>query len=590
MTQKQTSEPKPWFVGEPFEQMVGLLIAIVTLLASVTGYLQVQADGASTKASNQGQQFALQSIGGRARGEILAGYAWSDAYRTWLALDTQAVLSKNAGDAVAAQDFLTARDRISTLTPLLQPPYFDEAAQDYPNLRAYESDLYILETALLRESFLNADAVGSAWGEKSGKYVVHLTMYTVVLFLYSLALTVVGRVRWLFVALSSVMAIATTFWMIGVVLTPVTALPKSAIDAYAVGVALAHQQGYAQAQEAFDEALQIAPDFANALYERANANHLLGHYDQAASDYQGAVDAGRQDVNVLWNAGWNAYIMGDYPRSVVYTKAALAQSPDQIALHFNLALAQLAAGQLDEANASYALGISTAEDQVSAARAEGQEPPVSLWWYLDTAVVDLRNLVQCIESEACGGAPAQEVLVIDPQSSPIVLGLQHTLQSLAVSLEYPDHVVDTENDPQNEPQIDALAFTTAVYDAAGTVVSYLPLGDSAAPLRFGMVQESQGVAQDTSMVRANSAANRDVFVNFHYDSITNDQLIVMKVYLNDREASGLRLALPWTLGKDGDASLPLSPGRTFTLASGDYRVDFFVDGRFVQTGEFQIDP
>ncbi len=122
MTQKQTSEPKPWFVGEPFEQMVGLLIAIVTLLASVTGYLQVQADGASTKASNQGQQFALQSIGGRARGEILAGYAWSDAYRTWLALDTQAVLSKNAGDAVAAQDFLTARDRISTLTPLLQPP------------------------------------------------------------------------------------------------------------------------------------------------------------------------------------------------------------------------------------------------------------------------------------------------------------------------------------------------------------------------------------------------------------------------------------------------------------------------------------
>ena len=63
----------------------------------------------------------------------------------------------------------------------------------------------------------------------------------------------------------------------------------------------------------------------------------------------------------------------------------------------------------------------------------------------------------------------------------------------------------------------------------------------------------------------------------------------MKVYLNDRESSGLRLALPWSLGETGEASLPLSPGRTFTLSPGDYRVDFFVDGKFVQTGTFKID-
>ena len=134
-----------------------------------------------------------------------------------------------------------------------------------------------------------------------------------------------------------------------------------------------------------------------------------------------------------------------------------------------------------------------------------------------------------------------------------------------------------------------LAFSTGVYDAEGKIVSYVPLGDSAAPLRFGMAQEGQGVSMDTSMVRANSAANRDIFVTFKYNDIADGEMIVMKVYLNDREASGLRLALPWTLGTSGEASLPLSPGRTFTLSPGDYRVDFFVNGQLVQTGTFKID-
>ncbi|RLT37793.1 MAG: tetratricopeptide repeat protein [Chloroflexi bacterium] len=584
MTQEKKNKAKPWFTGEPFEQMIGLLIAIVTVLAAVSGYLQVGADGLSAKAYNDSQQFALQAIGGRARGEILAGYAWSDAYRTWLALDTQAVLSKNEGDDATEDRYLTARERIATLTPLLQPPYFDDSTQEHPNLRAYESDLYILDTAVLKEQFLNTDAVGAAWGEKSGKYVVHLTLYTVVLFLFSLALTVAGRVRWLFVILSSLMTVATTIWMINVILQPVTAMPQAAIHAYGTGMALVHQQGYEQAQKAFDEALTIAPDFANALYERANVNHLLGQYEQAAADYQAALDAGRVDVNVLWNAGWNAYIMGDYPRSFAYTADALAQSPGQIALHFNLALAQLASGQLDDAAATYASGIDLAEDQVSTARAEGKEPPASLWWYMDAAVLDLRNLYKCLESDECAGSPAKTAIAVAPQISPTALDLQHTLQSLAVSLEYPIQVTDAEL----KPQMEALAFATGIYDAAGTLVSYVPLGESAAPLRFGMVQEGQGVSQDTSMVRADSAVNRDVFVNFRYAGMANDGVIVMKVYLNDREASGLRLVLPWTLGESGDASLPLSPGRTFTLAPGDYRVDFFVNGQFIQTGTFKI--
>lgn len=597
MSDEQNGQGKPWFNGEPFERLVALLIGVVTLLSAVVGYLQVVDDGYSTKAYNEGQQFALQSIGERTRGEIMAGYAWSDAYRTWLALDTQTAMARNDGNDDVAAQYLQARDRIATLTPLLQPPYFNKAVDEFPNLRAYEANLYIQETAALQENFLNADAVGAAWGEKSGKHVVHLTLYTVVLFLYSLALTVGGRMRWPFVWLSSLIGLATTVWMIQVVLTPVTAIPQPAIQSYAAGVALVHQQGYSQAQEAFDEAIEMAPAFANALYERAKVNHMLGEYEQAAIDYVAAIEAGRQDTNVYWNAGWNAYIMGDYPQAITLTEEALARSPDQLALHFNLGLAQLAAGQIIDSKITYAVGVKLAEQIVATLRAEEKDPPVSLWWYLDTAVVDLRNLHQCVEEEICDGAPPRTSIAMNFQISPTAERWQRTLQSLAVALEYPEYIVvaedeaegETGDEPEVEPEMGELAFSTGIYDANGALVSFVPLGDSAAPLRFGMALEGQGLAQDTSMARATNTVNRDIFVQFAYNNISDGQLVVMKVYLNDREASGLRLALPWTLGTAGEASLPLSPGRTFTLSPGDYRVDFFVDGQFVQTGSFEIE-
>lgn len=585
MDERDEGKTRPWFNGDPFTRLVVLLIGFVALLSTVAAYQQVVDNGYSTRAYNESQQFALQSFGTRVRGEVLSGYAWADAYRTWLALDTQAVLAVNEGDEALRQQYLTARDRIANLTPLLQPPYFDAEAQGNPKLRAYEANLYIEDAAVQSENFLNANRTGAAWSEKSGKHIVHLTLYTLLIFLYAFGLTMAGRVRWIFVAFISLVVLVNTAWMIQVILTPVTSTPQAAIQAYARGVGLVHQQGYAEAQPAFDEAIGLAPDFANALYERANVNHLLGEYEKAGDDYAAAIEAGRRDTNVYWNAGWNAYIRGDYPSSIAYTEQALVLSPDQLALHFNLALTQLAAGQIIDAKITYAVGVQVAEDLVANWRAAGKEPPTSLWSYLDTAVFDLRNLFDCVETDVCEGTPPRDGVAFNFQISPTAQRFQRTLQSLAVTLEYQDQIVNREV----EPDVSELAFSTGLYDAAGKIVSYVPLGDSAAPLRFGMAQSSQNTAQDTSLVRANSAVNRDIFVTFQYNGIAEGELVVMKVYLNDQEASGLRLALPWTLGESGEASLPLSPGRTFTLSPGNYRVDFFVDGKIVQSGTFKID-
>lgn len=588
MTIEQNTQSKPWFSGEPFERLITLLIALVTLLAAVAGYLQVQADGESSRAQNESQQFALQAIGGRARGEILAGYSWSDAYRTWLELDTQAVLAQNNLDQARSQDLLTTRDQIATLTPLLQSPYFDATLQDPPDLRAYEAALYVQETAALHESFLNADAVSGAWGDKSAIYVITLTLFTVALFLYALSITVAKGINWLFVSLGSAMALATTIWMISIVLTPIAALPKLAIEAYAAGVGLAHEQEYRKAELAFDRAIQLAPAYANALYERANVRYQLNQFKPAADDYQAAMLAGRDDANLFWNAGWNAYRAGDFALAVAHTDQALQRLPSQIALYFNLALTQLASGDFAKSEASYTFAATLVQQQVTSLRSAGKQPPVSLWWYLDTAVLDLRNLGHCIEQKACDGAPPLASIAIDTKVAQLARRWQQKLQSLAVMLEYPDLTARLDAASAVSGTVTDITVSTGVYDTAGALVAYQPLGETNGPLRFGMAQESQGQAMDTSLQRASGATNRNLFVNFKYDTIQSGQLVVLKVYLNDREASGLRQAFPWKLDQSGEAALPLTPGRTFTLAAGDYRVDIFVDGQFVQTATFQL--
>lgn len=591
MNDTQTGRARPRFIGDPFERLVVLLIGIVALLAVAVGYLQAVDAGHSTRAYNRGQQYALQSIGARTRGEVLAGYAWADAYRTWLTLDSQASLAENEDNSELGESYLAARDRIAGLTPLLQPPYFDEAIQDFPNLRAYESDLYIREAAALQENFLNWDAAGAAWREKSDRHVVQIILYCLVIFLLSLSLTVARRIRWVVFFLGSIFALVTTAWTIQVIVTPVNLIPEEAIQAYAQGVGLAHQQNYIRAQEVFSEAITLDPDYANALYERAKTNHLLNQWEQAAADYEAAIAAGRQDVNVYWNAGWNAYLMGDSEQAIALTEQALELSPDQLALQFNLALAYLAAGRVTEAKIVYAVGVKLAREQVAALRAEDKDPPASLWWYLDTAVVDLYNLYVCVETKECVGTPPHETIELNFQIGPTAERFQRELQSLAVVLEYPEIATDEEsgNAPTVDAQVGELTFSTEGPEPVGQVLPQSPEEEPAAPLRFGMVQEQQGVAMDTSIASSGGTTERDMFVTFEYEGIRKGQLIVMKVYVNDREASGLRMVLPWERDESGEVSLPLNPGGAFSLPPGNYRVDLYIDGQFVQAGTFEID-
>ncbi len=575
---------QPLFVGNVFEQLIMVVIALVTIIAAVAAYLEADAGARSDEALISAHTWLLQSVGVKNRGEQEVGYALSDAYRQWLELDSLAFLAEQNGDGESAARYRTMRDQLGTLSPLLSERYFDATSDSFPDVKGFESDTYLVEVTTLTERFANAALISDAWGEKGDAYVNHLTLLAVALFLYGLATTALRRLKWYFVSTGSVLGAVTLVWMMVVLVTPIEALPDEAIVAYADGVGLAYQDKHEEAITAFASALELAPDYANAYYERGKAYFALQHYELAAADYESAISAGREDVNVPWNLGWTYYLAGDLEQSIAMTEQALGIDPEQVALLFNLGLAQLATGNVEAAQEQYSQATALATQQVSEAREAGQEPPATLWWYLSASSIDLDHLLNCLYEQVCEGTPPSDRIASTDHLPEVANELNKQLKSLTTALEYtgevpPDAVAAT---------ISTFDVVQAVYDDSGQVVAYNPL-QSQTTVRGAGVFEDEGDLAEVDLTRSQNGLTGELFIDFDYSNIEAGQLIVVKVYVDGRESPGLRLVEEWALEAQGQAILPLTPGGSYTLPPGEYQIEIYVDAHLVQQGEFTIE-
>ncbi|MBI1878959.1 MAG: tetratricopeptide repeat protein, partial [Chloroflexi bacterium] len=353
MISEPTTETKPtFFTDARFERMVAILIAVVAVLAALAGYLQAGASARSAQANRDAQRFAIQAMGRNTSGQAQLGYDLYDAFHAWSQLNT---LAQSAGeDSTTRHRYEAVRDRITGLSPLLAPPYFDPTGQTWPDVSGYEADVYLVEATALTERFTASAQVGNAWSNKANSYVAHLTLLAVTLFLYGLSTTISGRVRWLFVIAGMAITGVTLLWLLLVVIWPVPVLADEALVAYARGVGLAYRGKFDEATAAFDQALVAAPDYANAFYERGNAHFDRGDYQAAAADYEAAQAAGRDDANVAGNLGWTYYLLGRFDDAIEMDRHALEMDADLVGAHFNLGLALLAAGQIEAGQAEYA--------------------------------------------------------------------------------------------------------------------------------------------------------------------------------------------------------------------------------------------
>lgn len=547
-----------------FKQLIGILIALVTVLAALVGLLQNDAGARDDRANRQAQDYAFQAMGQRVSGVIRAGYAQGDAYRNWSELNTLALAAENVDDAAAARRYQAVAERVAQLSQLLSPDYLDPTT-GAPNIAKYEAHTYLVTVTALAERSSAWFVVKQAWDEKANTYVVHLTILAVALFLLGLATTISGRVRWVFVAAGLLITLIALVWVAITFFTPVGRLPDEAIDAYARGVGLAYQGESEQALAAFDAALTLAPDYANALFERGGANTNLGHYDAAIADFEATRAAGRDDASVAWNLAWLYYLQGRFDQAIQTNRRTLELDPTLLEARFDLALAQLVSGQIEPAQAEYAQALAQAGEEVAKAKAANRQPPASLWWSLDEAAASLDGLLDRLEgfedSWWSDTPPVEKIAnpeAVHAEAQEIIKQIRGT----SVALELTGQSLNGELSAQITP----FEFAQPEYDEEGNLVTY-------------------------NVTDIFPAGANEVYVLFDYEGMKDGQEVMVKVFYNGEEDVSWRSVEAWSLGEAGSAEFPLSYAysNVYTLAPGEYLVELYVDAHPAQRGYFTIE-
>jgi len=551
------------FYGDPFERLVVAIITSVTVLAAAVTWLQTDASARAGQAGRDAQGYAIQAMGRRVTGQAQIDYA-RHAYQVYEELDVQALLAERQDDPLAAARYRALRARIAALSPLLAPPYYDPERTTAPNLARYEADTYLVEATALSEHYARAAALNNAWTAKANAYVSHLALLAVSLFLFGLATTVAGWVRWMFVGVGLLITGLTFVWILVVTLRPIATVHERAIQEFAQGVGYAHQRELEQARAAFTRALQETPFYANAYYERANVLYDLGDYESAVQDYLAAQAAGRDDVNVAWNLGWTYYLLGRLDESIATSQHAVELDPAQVGVRFNVAVARLAAGDIEHARIEYAKTMEIAAQQVAQAVEKGGKPPASLWTYMDAAARDLESLLDQLRDQPrpWTEAPPRDK-VVNPQAVETAAEeIVKQLKSFTTALEYTGK-------PPAAPvtvTISPFEFAIPTYDEEGnligrTIASVFPEGTD------------------------------KVLALFDYAGMQDGQEVLWKLYHEGWEDPSWRLVEQWSLGETGSAEKPFSLSYTnlYQFTPGEFKIEMYVDNQLVQQGVFIVE-
>lgn len=551
---------------ERFKSITAVLIGLVTVITIFVGFLQNDASANDDRAGRDAQVYALQALENKISGTAQVNYDYYSAFLGWNRLDTMAISAEIREDTAAAERYLRVRDQMRGLSPVFGVDYFDESSGAI-DLARYESDVYLVEITRLGELFVASAAVKDEWDTKANAYVVHLTLLAVALFLYGLSTTISGtRTRWIFAGVGTAIAVYASVWAGLVYFQPVNDLRSvpGAIDSYALGVGLAYQGRYEEAISNFDQAVAAAPDYASAYIERAYAYALSGDLEAATADLERGQAAGGDSAIVAGNLAYYYYLLGRFDEAAAMNRQALEMRPDELWIQFDLAVSLLAAGQLEAARAEYDAGMAFATAQVAAAREAGVPVSSVLWWSLDDGANELDNLLTVIDLGE-GSPPFDQ---IGSQGSDMETirataeDLLTELKSLSTSLEL------TGMPPQGELNavISPFTFGEPIYDDNGEII-------------------------DANFADAFVFGTREIWAVFEYENMTDGDQVLIKVFIDGDEDYSLRTLQIWDQGTSGETGVLVSQtlSDAYVLASGEYRVEIYINGRLAQRGVFYIE-
>lgn len=131
----------------------------------------------------------------------------------------------------------------------------------------------------------------------------------------------------------------------------------SAVDATARGNEFYFAKNYAKALEAYDEAVMLNPNYAEAYNERGIVKYELGQYAEAVSNYTMAIKLRANFVDALNNRG-NAYLaLGQFQNAAQDLQAALKLNDNNAICHNNLGTVYYSLKNFDAAIQEYTRAI-----------------------------------------------------------------------------------------------------------------------------------------------------------------------------------------------------------------------------------------
>src|SRR5262249_15585352 len=113
---------------------------------------------------------------------------------------------------------------------------------------------------------------------------------------------------------------------------------------YNLGRALSDSGRQDEALAAYDQAVKLKPDFAEAFTNRGYVLHALRRYDEALASYDRALALKPDDPETLSSRGNTLIELKRISDALASYERALAIAPDHAQAHWNEALARLLIG------------------------------------------------------------------------------------------------------------------------------------------------------------------------------------------------------------------------------------------------------
>jgi tetratricopeptide (TPR) repeat protein len=581
---------------EPFNRIVTVMIATVTLIAAIVAYLQADASNQADNANRNAQQYATQSLGKQTYGASELTYQDQAIVQAWKQLQVLSSSADAHNDPAAAKRYRDAADRIKGLSGIFDPKYFDPNTQGLPNDTAFAADLYTTQaTGLAQRSVVQRD-LHDEWNGRQSAYIANLSLLAVALALFGLALATSGFVRYTLAGAGVIIVGAAVVLALATFIRPVASTSDQAIDAYAKGFGLEQGGNFDEAVKAYSDALALQPGYADALYERGNVYfdqatdaYSSGFYQEeagktadaqtsyqlstskledAAKDFEAARAAGRDDTSVDWNLGWTYYLLGKFDDAVQMDRQALDKDPSTVPVRLNLGLALIAQGKDSEAEVDYNTAITRTSDQINSARDKGQTVSSDFWYYLDAGAEDLYNLLlrSARINFAFTQAPPRDKLANPDAAKQEAFNVMTKLRNKTTAFEYLAKNGQMPPESQVSASIDPPTFGA---------------------IEEGQPNEVQGLTfPDTT---------RSVNMYYTYKGIQKGQTVTFKIYRDYNHIPEYDYTIStWQTGESGDRQFNVTDpsealSEYYDLTPGLWTVEIYVDYQLQQIGNFYIE-